>query len=189
MFDSLGMEEVRFNHSYPILASTEAFDIAGPDPRPIDGDLDKVAIGCDPRSMPCLWNQMERNFAITREPGTTEFVYHITTPAFGQHSNQHSAILSRAEAIKTLQREQDAWHSRWEQGGFLARNGYNDPNMPEKLRNAPMPAFGFWILPIDAFGEIPEEEFENIRRWEMKMVVNLKNHWPQLGVFRLSPGE
>ena len=56
MFDYLDIGEVRFNSSYPITATTKAFDIV-PDPRPIDADLDKVAIGWDPRSMACLWQQ------------------------------------------------------------------------------------------------------------------------------------
>ncbi|MCJ1319252.1 hypothetical protein MMC15_004588 [Xylographa vitiligo] len=73
MFDYLDIGEVRFNSSYPITATTKAFDIV-PDPRPIDADLDQIAIGWDPRSMACLWQQMERRFGITRKPGTTELM-------------------------------------------------------------------------------------------------------------------
>ena len=180
MFDSLDMQEVRFNRSYPICAVSEAFDFVGPDPRPIDADLDRVAIGWDPRSVPCLWRQMESRFGITRKSETTEFVYHISGPLFGKHP----AIHSRNGAAASLQGEKEAWRSGWEKGGLFARFKYEDPDTLEKLKNAPISAFGFWVLPLDAFGEIPERDFEGIR-WESKMVVSLEKHRPQLGVFRL----
>ena len=182
MFDSLDMKEVRFNRSYPITAATEAFDIV-PDPRPIDADLDKVAIGWDPRSMACLWQQMERRFGITRKPGTIEFVYHITAPLFGGQP----MVSSRACAVESLQREKAAWRSNWEKGRLWERSGYRDPDTPDKLEKAPIPVFGFWVLPAHAFGEVPDvpdDEFENFR-WENKMVVSLENYKLQLGVFCL----
>ncbi|MCJ1404407.1 hypothetical protein MMC11_007632 [Xylographa trunciseda] len=183
MFDCLDMKEVRFNHSYPITAATEAFDIV-PDPRPIDADLDKVSIGWDPRSMACLWQLMERRFGITRKPGITEFVYHITAPFFGGHP----VFSSRAGCVESLRREKVSWRSGWEKGRLWERHGYQDPDTPEKLERALIPVFGFWVLPAHAFGELPDYEFENIDefvdiRWEMKMVVSLEKHKPQLGVF------
>lgn len=181
MFDALDMAEVRHNRSFPITANVEAFDLVGTDPRPIEADLDKVALGWDPRSMPCLWQQMERNFEISRKPGTTEFVYHITAALFGGDS----VVCSRADAVNLLQREHDGWRSGWGKGSFFEKHGYKDPDTPEKLINAPIPAFGFWVLPLDALGEVPKGEFKDITRWDMKMVANLEKHRPQLGVFRL----
>ena len=178
MFDSLDCEEVRFNRSYPIHASTEAFDLVEPDPRPINADLDKVGLGLDPRSMPWLWKQMERKFGITHEPGTTRFVYHLAAPGF----SEDQMTISRADATEMLRREHEEWRLHWKEGGFFGRNDYENPDTPEKLKNAPIPAFGFWMVPLDALGEIPEEE---PRRWDMKRVVDLTEHRPQLGVFRL----
>jgi hypothetical protein len=123
---------------------------------------------------------MERRFGITREPGATEFVFHITAPLYGKHPTTSS----RTGAVESLQREKDLWRSNWEKGSLWERSGYQDPDTPERLKRAPIPAFGFWVLPIHAFGEIPDDEFENIR-WDNKMVVSLEKHRPQLGVFRL----
>lgn len=178
MFDSLDMAEARFNRSYPIYALTQAFDLIGSDPRPIDTYLDKVGLGLDPRRLARLWKLMERNFGIVHEPGRTSFVYHIAAPA----SAENREAFSRADAMKMLQREHEGWRLQWEKEGIWGRNGYEDPDTPDKLRSAPITAFGFWILPLEALGEVPEEE---PRRWEMKRVVNLVKHRPQLGVFRL----
>lgn len=165
---------VHYNRSYPITAAAHAFNLIGADPRPIEPDLDKVSIDRDPRSMPYEWQQMERRFGITRkEPQTTEFVYHFSAGIWGPKTAFHAS--SRSDAISTIQRERDEWNSR-----FGARD------TPESLKSAPIPAFGFWVFPLDTFGEIPDG-YCDPDMWERNMIVSLKKHRPQLGVYRL-PG-
>ena len=179
MFQSLNMKEVRFNRSYPINAATEAFDLVETDPRPIDTDLDKVAIGYDPRHMPCLWQQMERRFGITRKQGSTDYRYHIAASLYGWSS----MVTSRASAMQALNHESDLWRLNWEKGTFWELD-YVNPDTPEKLKSVPIPAFGFWILPLGAFGEVPEADFSNVK-WRMQTVVSLEKHRLALGVFHL----
>lgn len=178
MFDSLDMQEVVFNRSYPIHSSAEAFEFAGLDPRPIEAYLDKVGLGRDPRSLYWIWRQMELKFDITHDPGKTKFVYHLAAPAWGQDGG----AISRNNALLQLQLEERLWRSHWEKNQLWGRTGYDDPDTPESLRKAPIPAFGFWILPYDALGDIPEEA---PRHWDNKMVVDLSKHRPQLAISRL----
>ena len=182
MFSSLELAEVRFNRSIPIDSSTEAFDLVATDPRPIDADLDKVSLGWDPRAMLCLWQQMERNFQIRREGRPVEFQFLITAPTHGEAEPMR--IISRADAGKFLQFEKDLWRSDWEDGSVYKQWKRVNPDTPEKVKKAPIPVIGFWVFPVDAFGDVPEGDFEDIR-WGIKEVVDLTKRRPGLGVFRL----
>ncbi|MCJ1246588.1 hypothetical protein MMC30_003797 [Trapelia coarctata] len=181
LFDSLNMGEVGFNRSFPINSPTEAFDLIETDPRPIDADLEKVSIGKDPRSMLCQWQEMESKFQICRSR-PVEFQFLITAPTYGQMENMK--ISTRADADKFLQFEEGRWHSKFEKGGIYAQFGYENPDTPESLKKAPMPVVGFWLFPVDAFGEVPKGKFEEIR-WSLKELADLTKHRPQLGVFLL----
>ena len=185
MFSSLDMAEVRYNRSFPLNSLTEAFDLVETDPRPIDADLDKISIGWDPRAMLCLWQEMESKFQIRRSQ-PVEFQFLITAPTYGQDENMK--ISTRADADKFLQFEERYWRSKWENGGFFESMGYVNPDTPQSVKNAPMPVIGFWLFPVDAFGDVPEGNFKEIR-WGMKEVVDLTKHRPQLGVFRLPHDE
>ena len=178
----LDLREIRVNRSYPVHAATETFDLIA-DSRSIDADLQMVSVGWDPRSMACLWQQMERNFDIVRGPGTTpDYVCHISSPLYNKA--EQLIIRSSTEAKTGLQLDYQDWRSSWEKGGWCERVGYADPDTPEALANAPLPAFGFWVFPLDAFGKVPEEDFEDIR-WDNQMVLNLQQHRPQLGLYSL----
>jgi hypothetical protein len=97
-------------------------------------------------------------------------------------------IVTRADASTYLRREDEFWRSKWAEGGIYQRMAvYTNPDTPEALEKAPMPAVGFWLFPVNAFGDLPELEvpFKNFQ-WEMKMVSDMTKHRPQLGVFRLA---
>lgn len=182
MFDSMDMAAVRYVRSFPINSQTEAFDLVETDPRRIDADLDKVSIGRDPRAMLCLWRDMERNFEIRRSGKPVKFQYLITAPTWGQEEGME--ISTRADAGRLLRIEKELWLSGWDEDGLFTRWGYINPDTPEKIKMAPIPAVGFWLFPVDAFGDVPEGDFADIR-WSMIEPVNLTQHRPQLGVFRL----
>ena len=187
MFDSLDMAKVRYNRSFPINGLAEAFDLMETDPRPIDADLDQVSVGWDPRRALCLWCQMERNFQIRRdERRLVEMQLLLTAPTHGTDGGKFS-ISSRPGADEFLQREKKLWRANWDEGAIFKRWGYVDPDTPEKLKSAPIPVVGFWLFPVDAFGGVPEGDYDDIR-WSMKEVVDLRKHRPQLGVFRLPGG-
>lgn len=183
MFSSLEMAEVRYNRSIPINSLSEAFDLVETDPRPIDADLDKVSVGWDPRAMLCLWQEMERYFQIRRSGKPVNFQFLITAPTYGQ--DESIEISTRAEAGKFLRFEKELWRSMWDENSLYTHWGCVNPDTPEKLKTAPIAAVGFWLFPVDAFGDVPKGDFADVR-WSMKQVVNLTKHRPQLGVFRLS---
>ena len=185
MWESLGLEEIRYNRSYPLNSLCETFDLIESDPRPIDADLSPISVGWDPRSMLCLWREMERNFHVHRSR-FVDFQFLITSPTFGRSDNMD--IVTRADANIYLQREEELWRSKWAEGGLYQRMGvFTNPDTPEAREKAPLPVIGFWLFPIDAFGDVPElnKPFENIE-WETKMVADVTKHRPKLGVFRLA---
>ena len=57
---------VPINRSYPLATRIEEFRVLEYDPRPIDEDLNHVLCGFDPRAMSCIWQEMEKEFCITR---------------------------------------------------------------------------------------------------------------------------
>ena len=181
MFDSLDMAEVRYNRSFPLYSPTEAFDLIETDPRTIDVDLEKVSLGWDPKSLLCLWREMESKFQIHR---SRRAAFHFLVTAPTDWHEEDAKISTHDDAVRFLQLENRRWRSKWEKGGLFERLGCVDPDTPESLRNASMPVIGFWLFPVDAFGEVPEGNFREIR-WNMKEVRNLTKHRPQLGVFRL----
>jgi hypothetical protein len=186
MFNSIGMEEVRYNRSYPLNSQTEVFDLLDTDPRPITADLAKVSVGWDPREPLCLWQEMESKFQIRRSH-PVEYQFLIT--ASSHRHDDDSNVLTRGDAGRFLQYEEAKWNKPWEEGELFQRLGYINPNTPEIIKQASMPVFGFWLFHVDAFGDIPKGQLRIGRngraQWEMKMVKDLTKHSPQLGVFRL----
>ena len=172
---------MHFNRSIPLNSLAESFDLVETDPRPIDADLDKVSIGWEPRAMLCLWQEMESKFQIRRSQ-PVEFQFLITAPTHGQVESKK--ISTRADADRFLQFEEGLWRSKFVKGGVYETWGHVNPDTPQSLRKAPMSVVGFWLFPVDAFGDVPKGNFEQIR-WGLKEVVDLTKHRPQLGVFRL----
>ena len=183
MFGCLHMMAAHFNRSIPLRSHTEDFDLVEVDPRPIDGDLEMVSVGRDPRAMLYLWRKMEHAFHISREGRPVEFQFLITAPTHGRVDRVD--IHSRADARTFLQFEQDLWRSYWEDGGMFRKWLGAIPETPEQVKQAPIPVIGFWLFPVDAFGEVPEGDFEDIRWGCSYEVRDLRKHRPRLGVFRL----
>ena len=168
---------------------TEAFDLFETDPRAIDADLEKVSIGWDPRAMLCLWQQMESKFQI-RHSWPVEYQVLVTAPPYGQV--EQMVITTRADADKFLQFEENLWRSYWEVDVFNFAEIFNKdmhPDSPENLKKAQMSVIGFWLFPVEAFGNVPDEHLENEDfkdiRWDMKLVLDLSKHRPQLGTYHL----
>ena len=187
MFTSLEMQGAHFNHSYPIHSTNEVFQVLDSDPRSIDVDLDRISLGIDPRWMLHQWQEMERRFKIQYEQ-RPEFKYLITA------STHDMQIRTRDDAEHFLKYEEEAWLRWFDEGSFVRKCGIENPETDESRRTAPLSAVGFWLFDLDALGDVPrplqrlhgtsEEGWDNIM-WDIKMMVNLRNHRPRLGVFRL----
>ena len=69
-------------------------------------------------------------------------------------------------------------------------DSYPKYNYPYDSVTAPLPAAGFWILSVDAFGPWfapgnPVPKFRDVN-WVHKMSFNLSNSRPKLALFDLS---
>ena len=109
---------------------------------------------------------MERKFGITHKPSKTRFAYHITTPL----GVEDRRVWSRESAVGELRAVYKAWRF------------YEDADEADNLGETPIPAFGFWILPLEALEEISEDAPSY---WDNHVVVDLSKHRPKLGVARL----
>lgn len=178
IYKAIDTREVRYNRLYPLISQTEAFTLLNTDPRPIDADLTIVSIGIDPRETLCLWREIEARFQIYYlQP--VEFLVLITAPS--DIPGEERMVATRADANSYLKREEAGWAELWERGAFFERIGLENPNTPERNKQASMPVFGFWLFPVNAFGNLPDD---GIRR-TIKEIRDLTNHRPQLGVFGL----
>ncbi|KAF4625590.1 hypothetical protein G7Y89_g12575 [Cudoniella acicularis] len=194
MFCSLNMNRVHFNRSIPLQSPAETFDIDEVDPRPIDADLKSVSLGHDPKAMVCLWRKMESNFQI-RRTRPVKFQHLVTASTHA--SVNRPTLHTRADADRFLKWEEDKWKAWFEKGGTFGEGGtfqnlhYENPDTPESLMKVPMPVIGFWLFPVEAFGEVPEIEFEDFQErqrplmFDLKFVADLTKWQPQVGVFRL----
>ncbi|KAK4111758.1 hypothetical protein N656DRAFT_780495 [Canariomyces notabilis] len=98
----------------------------------------------------------------------------IIKPPFGPE------IVSCSGAKKYLSQEEDNWSKTFS-------DEISDPGNAH-------PVFSFWLLDTQAFGKT-DEDF--VRTWEdgkwtgwdfeKGMEPDVKKHWPQLGVFHLTP--
>lgn len=193
LFTSLDLTEKRYNRSLPINSLVEAFDLVETDPRPIDPDLYNLFVGWDPRATLYLWREMERNFQIQRRR-SVKLQYLITTPRYSEAG--WTNISTRADAERVLRAEEKYLCAKQEEGWIFRRVHNRNPDTLERRASAPVLVVGFWLFPLEAFGDVPVDELGNVPqgdfeqiRWSMKAVVDVTGHRPQLGVFRLPCGE
>ena len=175
---------VHYNRSYPLHSYTESFELEEVDPRPIDSDLERIWVSMDPRSVYFLWRETETTFQIEHSSlYATVFQYLLQARIF--NGDIENKIASWADAISALEAEESQWLSGFEKEGVYTKlAGYTNPDTPEGLSKAPMPAIGFWLVPVGALDELPEGKSED-QRWQVTRMVDLRNYRPQLGVFHL----
>ena len=182
----LSTDRIRYNRGIPLESPAEGFTLVGADPRPIKDDLRLTCVGIDPRASLWLWQEMERNFGIVRSGGKTLDSRFLLTSQ--RLSSTDPGIVTCSGAKRYLEYEESFWNGLFTKGLFRS---IPNPDTPEQVKTA-QPAFGFWLLELDAFGEMPEQAgpfgFGMPYRWDMKMDVDLSatKHWPQLGVFHLA---
>lgn len=194
----IAFNEVIFNRSMPIAATTPTFDRLHQDPRPIAGDLEHAYIGEGPLRMLYIWQQLLKTWNVS--PIQTSYQFILTfTPPFSQFE-----IHDQWSAKQWVQKEDDEWTGRWRiddnADGIWATRKVSDGSTckhpigalygkykDEDLEKAVKPAFGFWMFPIavDVFGKVPssDDEFDQV---STKQILNMSKHWPGLGLMSLS---
>lgn len=184
MFSSLLHAETRFNRAFPLWSSAASFSTPQQDPRPIAHHLDKVCVGWDPRAVIRAWRVLEAAYEV---PPTAPERMRVLLATAGDDDD---GLVSTEGARRFRRREEDAWKGRWAEGGFHDRlwPSITNPDGVESLEFASMHnAVGFWSVPLDAFGDVPEVDYDT-HRWAMVRVMDLTDFRSQidLGLFELA---
>ncbi|KAF4634122.1 hypothetical protein G7Y89_g3977 [Cudoniella acicularis] len=176
-YNCFNMRKVRYNRSFPIQSFAESFDLIETEPRPIDGDLDELSVGHDPRALLFLWQKMEKEFQIFRsQPLDIRFI--ITAPTSKEDKLD---IHCRDGANRYLEYEKELWCSGWAEDGTFTRWFRTNPETAESVRKASIPAIGFWIFLAAAFGNMTDDMPEDLSPivdhiyWDFRTVVDLES--------------
>ncbi|KAJ9149720.1 hypothetical protein NKR19_g5518 [Coniochaeta hoffmannii] len=170
--------KVHHNRSVPIFSCSQTFDWLAVDPRPIDFDLGYIATFRDPRQQTRRWQELEAKLRIQRSrPLDFRIMLSVQTQGRG------TEVVDRATAHRYLEEEEQAFVERackmfepnippW--GQCLDREGW------EASRESLEDAVGFWLFPMDAFDQCPDDGM-----CQLKRVRNLRDKPPQLCLFDL----
>ncbi|KAI1113175.1 hypothetical protein F5Y14DRAFT_226267 [Nemania sp. NC0429] len=186
-------DQSEFHRSRPIMSLIPSFDRLARDPRHnIHRDLSRVYAGtCDPRQMVCMWQTFLRRWNIIHPPGEAP-VYRLMVSEGWETGG--GDIVDRESAAEWLQKEDEIDEIRHSQqlrlAGRVTGAGYDLPlESPEELEEAPRPAIGFWLFPIEAIGPVPGPEALEDRNgfyWTHNSLVDMRQHWPELCLSRLT---
>lgn len=200
LLSGIPTSETIFNRSFPIMATTPSFERLRRDPRSIAGDLRQVYVESDPLSLFHRWQRLLKKWGIS--PSEIEYRLMLTfSPPGGQFP-----IFDQESAKRWVEKEDWEWTGKWRlDDSVIDANlalryfditdrvtkypvgALHDKYKSEDLERAVRPAFGFWLFPMDAFGTLPEEAVleEAWFRPFTKELLNMTEHWPELGLLSL----
>ncbi|GKT42441.1 uncharacterized protein ColSpa_02622 [Colletotrichum spaethianum] len=189
-----------FNYGFPVFPTFTFFDPPLPDPRDVSRDLQKIGGSvCDWRERPLGWRMMLRKLGIRPEDveGNPDIDVRMMIAM-----DREKDIRTRGDAARVLHEEDfnwlrlQWWFRGWDfpqpggggdrpAGCFATASGLRptlpDLDGPEVLAAAPRPALGFWLFPVEAFGEISEDKHASL--WTRpKGIFDLSSHWPDLAM-------
>ncbi|KAF1960872.1 hypothetical protein CC80DRAFT_590191 [Byssothecium circinans] len=152
-------ELVRFNRAYPLWSSAASYLILPGDPRPVSRYLDLVDCGWDPRGLIRAWRMFEAAYDVL--PTSPDKIRVLIAAA---DSDERLEITTASQA-RVL-----------------------NPDDDESLEFAKTQnAIGFWSIPLEAFGNVPEVPYTT-HRWPMTQVRDLTqfDSQIQLGLFEVA---
>jgi hypothetical protein len=124
------------------------------------------------------WNRFKANFGSAEHPITAHYLHCLALK---------SPPASREDFVQYMQREDDGW-AEWTArlsqpiwGERMTKEEY------ESQRTTLPQAAGFWCLPEDAHGELPNVPWGELEEtsWEPKTIKDLSKYHPELWVFNL----
>jgi hypothetical protein len=178
-------EKVRFNRAYPLWSSAASYSTLTVDPRPISRHLELVSCGWDPRRLIRAWRMLEVAYNVLPTlPGKIRMLIATTD------SDESLTIATISQACCFRQQEEFSWSCNWEKGGVYNRwyPEMSNPDNDEDLDfSETQNAIGFWSIPIEAFGSVPEVPYDN-HQWRTTRLCNLSAFKSQieLGLFILT---
>ncbi|KAI0597523.1 hypothetical protein F4775DRAFT_593216 [Biscogniauxia sp. FL1348] len=159
--------EFAFNRAFPVMAAPAPFERLARDPRPIADHLRRVLVNSDPRPMLRDWRRLLASFGVSPPQTQTQHRFLLAyepSPRVGD-----TLVRSRAIAEGFLTREQQTWSDVVAAAKAAGRDVWDGDGET---------AFGFWLFPVDFLDGIPQTQ----------TVVNLTQHWPELGLVRYTDG-
>lgn len=176
----------RFNRAYPLWSSNANYSIPKPDPRPsIPHYLEFVDLGTDPRRLIRAWRVLEQTYGV---PPTPSHRMRVWLADAAVEERLQIATLDQARRMRL--REEWDWEHQWDKWGYydLHFPGYSNPDDEDSLGfSKTQNAVGFWAVPLEVFGEVPEVDFDTYR-WDMNKVGDLRGvkGGVELGLFEIS---
>lgn len=183
-----------FNRSFPVMATTPAFDILSQDPRLIRDDLAHLYMGPDPRRMACIWQEVLHNWGAS----PSQIQYRLLLGFKPPGTNN---IFDRKSAMEWLKREDDEWTGQWrlderlENGNWALRyweftdrfskcqvGALHEKYRNENLEKAVKPAIGFWLFPLEVLGPVPESGVPEAEWTRWPDLCDATGHWPELAL-------
>ncbi|KAK8085198.1 hypothetical protein PG997_006469 [Apiospora hydei] len=165
---------VRFNDAFPIMTKEPAFDRLRPDPRPIEGNLEKVIIATpDPREIINSWLRVLVNAGVSHHTNQVQYRYLLAQ----RPVPEGSAVFGPEDAERYLAKENKQWRAALETVSGFWKNKRRFTWSPGEVDAA----FGFWLFPVDPAEKAPLGLAEqDPLSWNR--VLDLSNYWPELGL-------
>ncbi len=165
-----------FHHFYPVMAEGITFDILNHDPRPITWSPDCACVDEDIKHAYRIWKRLLSIWDIELvEP----IRYRIMVAIRPANSNGFTIEIFNYEDAKLWVENahiDNWWHSHTQAAPSLGDHEENHPaNDPEAPEGQVESAFGFWLIPVEAFENMENDE-----------TANLLDFSPQLALLDLS---
>jgi hypothetical protein len=195
MFSSLDHFAVRYNRALPLWSPNANFQLLPEiDPRSgtaeevqaLEYYLERVAVGTHPVGMVAHWMSMERAFGVLDDVVSEKRVALAYNPnEFSAPSAEHG-LRSASETREYVAAEAAEWQKRFKVDGTYTSFSLDNPDLEASEARLSIPnAVGFWLVPVDSFGPVPEGGVTHVSR-DSNLVLNLSSHLPQLALFDLA---
>ncbi|KAK8135539.1 hypothetical protein PG984_003479 [Apiospora sp. TS-2023a] len=191
------------NRSAPLMphfpsTQTTDFGLLERDRRPIRTDLAHVGVGVDPRRNVFLWRSLLARYDVDPSSIPVRYLYAVwpfhphpmTVQLHGPDDQTTGGTTGRGAFLEFL-RDEDASWAKW-MGKFKKplRGDRLSEEEHARLGRDLLDVAGFWLFGPDTFGTVPEVGSvamdDRQTEWEPKMVVDLSQHTPELGIFKLN---
>jgi hypothetical protein len=167
------------NLSFPVVTVTLNYDRLPRDPRPIGRDLDNILVNADPRTMVHAWRRLIYNhFGDAGVPETEHRIMLAFEPTAFE-------VYDCFDASEYMRYEVECWTKRTQSKSRQSVQRTSSEDIEGAEEEEVETVFGFWLFPVDAFGELPERPTDSFVSKEPRC-IDMTNHWPELAVVNLS---
>ncbi|RMJ16043.1 hypothetical protein BHE90_008689 [Fusarium euwallaceae] len=140
----------KMNRSVPIAASITRFDRLPTDPRPIKEELEMMHIGNYlPHRGVRAWFKLLRRLRLEENQLKIDYRFLLS-----HERKLMPRIFNRVDAQKWVQEEEKKWKEILKKKREIYKERARE-DTPEELAEAPRPAIGFWLFPLESIGALP----------------------------------